>query len=58
MKRQYVFWSFQVIEQGDDVWKGVVISDHRRMSKPGYFPPDHVVLIDSTGMSTLIMWCL
>ncbi|XP_060083037.1 caskin-2-like [Ylistrum balloti] len=38
----------KVIEQGENAWKGVVISDNRRMSKPGYFPPENVVLIDSS----------
>lgn len=39
----------KVIEQGENAWKGVVISDNRRMSKPGYFPPENVVLIDSSA---------
>ncbi|XP_048758493.2 caskin-1-like isoform X4 [Ostrea edulis] len=38
----------KVLEQRDDAWKGVVISDGR-MAKPGYFPPDTVVLLDSSA---------
>ena len=38
----------QVLEQREDAWRGVVISDGRR-AKPGYFPPDTVVLLDSSG---------
>ncbi|KAK3090288.1 hypothetical protein FSP39_010658 [Pinctada imbricata] len=37
----------KVIEQREDAWKGVVVSDGR-MAKPGFFPPDHVVLIDNS----------
>lgn len=40
----------QVLEQREGAWKGVVISDGR-MAKPGYFPPDTVVLLDSSGES-------
>ncbi|XP_062615346.1 caskin-2-like isoform X2 [Saccostrea cucullata] len=38
----------KVLEQRDDAWKGVVISDGR-MAKPGYFPPDAVVLLDNSA---------
>ena len=40
--------ALQVLEQREDAWRGVVISDGRR-AKPGYFPPDTVVLLDSSG---------
>lgn len=43
----------QVLEQREGAWKGVVISDGR-MAKPGYFPPDTVVLLDSSGESLVI----
>lgn len=38
----------KVLEQREGAWKGVVISDGR-MAKPGYFPPDTVVLLDSSA---------
>lgn len=39
----------RVLEQSEGVWKGCVITDGR-MAKAGYFPPDHVVLIDKSAM--------
>lgn len=42
-----------MLEQREGAWKGVVISDGR-MAKPGYFPPDTVVLLDSSGESLVI----
>ncbi|XP_052069071.1 caskin-2-like isoform X2 [Mytilus californianus] len=39
----------RVLEQSEGLWKGCVITDGRT-AKAGYFPPDHVVLIDKSAM--------
>lgn len=44
----FFFLLFQVLEQSEGLWKGCVITDGRT-AKAGYFPPDHVVLIDKSG---------
>lgn len=42
--------SIKVLEQkSNGIWKGCVIHNDR-MSKPGYFPADHVVLVDSNAV--------
>ena len=42
---------FQIIEQKEDgIWKGSLMKEGR-VAKAGYFPADHVVLIDNNGKS-------
>lgn len=42
--------NIKVLEQkSNGIWKGCVIHNDR-MSKPGYFPADHVVLVDSNAV--------
>ena len=44
---------FQIIEQKEDgIWKGSLMKEGR-VAKAGYFPADHVVLIDNNGKSDL-----
>lgn len=46
---QYFMMCFQIVEQRQDgQWKGTVMKDGS-MAKPGWFPADHVVLIDQKG---------